>query len=148
MVRTVYISFLIQSTVYFWHINPCRYMCQINTDPMRSKKGYLQVVGMFGFHFWQEIKITIPNFADEIFIKRLNIVFKSINKYRLQSKIIHQPFFFSFSVPPLIVESSTSNDMVVREGSNVTLICKARGYPEPYVISHLNELFTKLLPFN
>lgn len=23
--------------------------------------------------------------------------------------------------------------MVVREGSNVTLVCKARGYPEPYV---------------
>lgn len=27
----------------------------------------------------------------------------------------------------------TSNDMVVREGTNVTLMCKARGYPEPYV---------------
>lgn len=24
--------------------------------------------------------------------------------------------------------------MVVREGSNVTLVCKARGYPEPYVM--------------
>lgn len=33
----------------------------------------------------------------------------------------------------MIVESSTSNDMVVREGSNVTLVCKAKGYPEPYV---------------
>ncbi|XP_037882267.1 uncharacterized protein LOC119633102 isoform X1 [Glossina fuscipes] len=57
------------------------YMCQVNTDPMRSRKGYLQVV-----------------------------------------------------VPPLIVETMTSNDMVVREGLNVTLMCKARGYPEPYVM--------------
>lgn len=24
--------------------------------------------------------------------------------------------------------------MVVREGTNVTLMCKARGYPEPYVM--------------
>jgi hypothetical protein len=22
-------------------------MCQVNTDPMRSRKGYLQVVGMY-----------------------------------------------------------------------------------------------------
>ncbi|XP_031623128.1 lachesin-like [Contarinia nasturtii] len=57
------------------------YMCQINTDPMRSRKGYLQVV-----------------------------------------------------VPPIIVESHTSNDMVVREGSNVSLVCRAKGYPEPYVM--------------
>ncbi|CRK94267.1 CLUMA_CG007782, isoform A [Clunio marinus] len=57
------------------------YMCQVNTDPMRSRKGYLQVV-----------------------------------------------------VPPVIVESMTSNDMVVREGTNVTLTCKAKGFPEPYVM--------------
>ncbi|XP_067625226.1 uncharacterized protein DIP-kappa [Eurosta solidaginis] len=57
------------------------YMCQVNTDPMRSQKGYLQVV-----------------------------------------------------VPPIIMESMTSNDMVVREGLNVTLVCKARGYPDPYVM--------------
>ncbi|XP_055644447.1 lachesin isoform X2 [Toxorhynchites rutilus septentrionalis] len=57
------------------------YMCQVNTDPMRSRKGYLQVV-----------------------------------------------------VPPAIVESLTSNDMVVREGTNVTLACKAKGFPDPYVM--------------
>lgn len=28
----------------------------------------------------------------------------------------------------------TSNDMVVREGTNVTLTCKAKGFPEPYVM--------------
>ncbi|XP_034192549.2 neurotrimin isoform X3 [Osmia lignaria lignaria] len=57
------------------------YMCQVNTDPMRSRQGYLQVV-----------------------------------------------------VPPSINTKETSTDMVVREGSNVTLTCKATGYPEPYVM--------------
>ncbi|XP_050428985.1 lachesin-like isoform X2 [Adelges cooleyi] len=57
------------------------YMCQVNTDPMRSRQGYLQVV-----------------------------------------------------VPPSIVDKETSTDMVVREASNATLICKASGYPEPYVM--------------
>ncbi|KAJ8682158.1 hypothetical protein QAD02_017950, partial [Eretmocerus hayati] len=57
------------------------YMCQVNTDPMRSRQGYLQVV-----------------------------------------------------VPPSFVTKETSNDMVVREASNVTLTCKATGYPEPYVM--------------
>lgn len=37
-------------------------------------------------------------------------------------------------MPPSIVESLTSNDMVVREGTNVTLTCKAKGFPEPYVM--------------
>lgn len=42
--------------------------------------------------------------------------------------------FCIFAVPPSIIESQTSNDMVVREGTNVTLMCKANGYPEPYVM--------------
>ncbi|XP_032666587.1 lachesin-like isoform X2 [Odontomachus brunneus] len=57
------------------------YMCQVNTDPMRSRQGYIQVV-----------------------------------------------------VPPSIITKETSTDMVVREASNVTLTCKATGFPEPYVM--------------
>ncbi|CAH2040507.1 unnamed protein product, partial [Iphiclides podalirius] len=57
------------------------YMCQVNTDPMRSRKGYLQVV-----------------------------------------------------VPPMIIDNMTSTDMVVREGINVTMYCRATGHPEPYVM--------------
>ncbi|CAH2040511.1 unnamed protein product, partial [Iphiclides podalirius] len=57
------------------------YMCQVNTDPMRSRKGYLQVV-----------------------------------------------------VPPSIIDNMTSTDMVIREGNDVTLVCRASGYPEPYVM--------------
>ncbi|XP_045767883.1 lachesin-like isoform X3 [Maniola jurtina] len=57
------------------------YMCQVNTDPMRFRKGYLQVV-----------------------------------------------------VPPSIIDNMTSTDMVVREATDVTLVCRASGYPEPYVM--------------
>ncbi|XP_058126616.1 neurotrimin-like [Anopheles ziemanni] len=56
------------------------YMCQINTDPMKSQMGYLNVV-----------------------------------------------------VPPDILDYPTSQDMVVQEGSNVTLTCAATGVPEPTV---------------
>ncbi|GAB6026375.1 hypothetical protein CHUAL_012578 [Chamberlinius hualienensis] len=55
------------------------YMCQINTTPMKSQVGYLEV-----------------------------------------------------NVPPDILDQESSPSTVkVREGSNVSLICKASGYPEP-----------------
>lgn len=38
------------------------------------------------------------------------------------------------TVPPSIIDNMTSTDMVVREGSDVTLVCRASGYPEPYVM--------------
>jgi len=41
---------------------------------------------------------------------------------------------FWFQVPPSIIDKETSTDMVVREANNATLICKAAGYPEPYVM--------------
>ncbi|XP_028044529.1 lachesin isoform X2 [Monomorium pharaonis] len=56
------------------------YMCQINTDPMKSQIGYLEVV-----------------------------------------------------VPPDILDYPTSTDMVVREGSNVSLRCEATGSPMPNI---------------
>ncbi|XP_078034227.1 limbic system-associated membrane protein [Augochlora pura] len=71
---------------WFLHIREVReddmgwYMCQINTDPMKSQTGYLEVV-----------------------------------------------------VPPDILDYETSTDMVVKEGSNVTLRCAAKGSPEPTI---------------
>ncbi|EEC18113.1 lachesin, putative, partial [Ixodes scapularis] len=56
------------------------YMCQVNTVPMRSQVGYLDVL-----------------------------------------------------VPPDIVGSESSSDVLVREGSNVTLVCRAKGYPAPRI---------------
>lgn len=37
------------------------------------------------------------------------------------------------AVPPDILDYPTSTDMVVREGSNVTLRCAASGSPEPVI---------------
>lgn len=34
----------------------------------------------------------------------------------------------------MIIDNMTSTDMVVREGTNVTMVCRAMGYPEPYVM--------------
>ncbi|XP_076356551.1 lachesin-like isoform X2 [Tachypleus tridentatus] len=56
------------------------YMCQINTVPMKSQVGYLDVV-----------------------------------------------------VPPEIIGSESSTDLLVREGINVTLKCIAKGYPVPVI---------------
>ncbi|XP_058810812.1 neurotrimin-like [Phymastichus coffea] len=71
---------------WFLHIKEVKetdrgwYMCQINTDPMKSQIGYLDVV-----------------------------------------------------VPPDIIDYQTSTDMVVREGTNVTLRCAATGSPAPTI---------------
>jgi Immunoglobulin domain len=40
---------------------------------------------------------------------------------------------FHSPVPPDILDYPTSTDMVVREGSNVTLKCAARGSPTPNI---------------
>ncbi|KAL1508978.1 hypothetical protein ABEB36_003789 [Hypothenemus hampei] len=71
---------------WYLHIRDVRqsdkgwYMCQINTDPMKSQVGYLDVV-----------------------------------------------------VPPDILDYPTSTDMVVPEGSNVSLQCSGTGAPEPTI---------------
>lgn len=38
-----------------------------------------------------------------------------------------------FTVPPDILDYPTSTDMVVDEGSNVSLQCIAKGSPEPFI---------------
>ncbi|XP_022257736.1 limbic system-associated membrane protein-like, partial [Limulus polyphemus] len=56
------------------------YMCQINTVPMKSQVGFLDVV-----------------------------------------------------VPPEILGAESSSDVLVREGFNVTLTCRTKGYPTPKI---------------
>lgn len=56
-------------------------------------------------------------------------------------KLTH--FLFVFTVPPKII--NLSRDIVVNEGSNVTLMCQASGKPEPSIswklISSSGNLF-------
>lgn len=42
--------------------------------------------------------------------------------------------FFFFLVPPKVIDEESSMDLVVKEGSDMLLQCKARGYPEPYIM--------------
>ncbi|XP_074027742.1 neurotrimin isoform X2 [Leptinotarsa decemlineata] len=79
-----------EQNIWHLHIREVResdqgwYMCQINTDPMKSQVGYLTVVD-------------------------------------------------SSAVPPDILDYPTSTDMIVDEGSNVSLQCIAKGSPEPAI---------------
>lgn len=85
------------------------YMCQINTDPMKSQVGYLDVVGKKS-HLYYLIEII-----------------QTSNDYKLCNILI------SFSVPPDILDYPTSTDMVVQENSNVSLTCAASGSPTPRI---------------
>lgn len=38
------------------------------------------------------------------------------------------------SVPPKVIEEESSMDLIVKEGSDMVLQCKAQGYPEPYIM--------------
>lgn len=38
-----------------------------------------------------------------------------------------------FAVPPNIIDEETSGDILVRDGDSVSLVCTARGYPEPKI---------------
>ncbi|KAK2583266.1 hypothetical protein KPH14_009276 [Odynerus spinipes] len=42
--------------------------------------------------------------------------------------------YLQVHVPPSIIDKDTSTDMVVREATNVTLTCKAKGYPTPFIL--------------
>lgn len=41
-------------------------------------------------------------------------------------------------VPPDIIDHESSNDVMAREGENVTLKCKARGHPDPEIEVHFS----------
>ncbi|GFY51037.1 hypothetical protein TNIN_311371, partial [Trichonephila inaurata madagascariensis] len=40
-------------------------------------------------------------------------------------------FFLGLNFPPYIIEELSSSDLIAREGTNVTLNCASKGYPEP-----------------
>lgn len=48
------------------------YMCQVNTDPMRSRKGYLQVVGKY---YYLTIQLQKLKKFNSIYCYRVHILF-------------------------------------------------------------------------
>lgn len=52
------------------------------------------------------------------------------NTFRMKNLIF---FNFSLTVPPTIDDSLSSSDVIVREGSNITLKCRAHGSPTPTI---------------
>lgn len=56
-----------------------------------------------------------------------------IKTFSTHYKIFFTFFTLSLKVPPDILDYPTSTDMVVKEGSNVTLKCAATGSPTPVI---------------
>lgn len=80
-------------------------MCQVNTNPMISQVGYLQVVGEY------------INICELICIFFMNILFTN------------------WTVPPNILDiESTPSSVAVRENQNINMTCKADGFPAPKII--------------
>ncbi|KDR17303.1 hypothetical protein L798_08502, partial [Zootermopsis nevadensis] len=172
---------------WFLHIREMKesdrgwYMCQINTDPMKSQIGYLEVVekgkmseregpkegnikdlGKQGklrirhrrglmlrfthiscFYWWCQIHFCLSPAPHSLRITRKKP--RNTNYYRLESQYYSRPLppdticlqvaasFRSLGLPPDILDYPTSTDMVVREGTNVTLRCAATGSPQPSI---------------
>ncbi|XP_074597455.1 lachesin-like [Brevipalpus obovatus] len=47
--------------------------------------------------------------------------------------MMYQIAYLDVVVPPVIIPSETSTDVMSRENNNATLVCRAKGYPEPKV---------------
>ncbi|OTF71230.1 Immunoglobulin I-set domain containing protein [Euroglyphus maynei] len=65
-----------------------------------------------------------------------NVQFSDRGGYMCQVNtvpLLKQIGYLNVVVPPDIIDHESSNDVLVREGDNVTLKCKARGYPEPII---------------
>uniref|UniRef100_A0A2A4K2A6 Ig-like domain-containing protein n=1 Tax=Heliothis virescens TaxID=7102 RepID=A0A2A4K2A6_HELVI len=135
------------------------YMCQVNTDPMRSRKGYLQVVV-------PPVIIDNMTSTDMVVREGTNVTMvcratgypepyvmwrredgqefncngeREVDRGWYMCQVNTDPMrsrkgYLQVVVPPVIIDNMTSTDMVVREGTNVTMVCRATGYPEPYVM--------------
>ena len=85
-----------------------RYLCQINTAQAKTQSAYLNVVG---------IKLLLFARKTERCVMYKVALLVSLPKI----------------VPPTIEDSTSSSDVIVREGSDLTLTCQARGSPTPSV---------------
>ncbi|KAJ3628424.1 hypothetical protein MTP99_015728 [Tenebrio molitor] len=124
---------------WYLHIRDVResdrgwYMCQINTDPMKSQIGYLDVVVPPDI-------LDYPTSTDMVVREGSNVSLRCAATGSPEPTIAWRreggeaiPLGNGQEVPPDILDYPTSTDMVVREGSNVSLRCAATGSPEPTI---------------
>lgn len=79
------------------------YMCQINTDPMESQVGYLEVTGTVFFKRRRQLSILI------------------LSNYQLSTE------------PPSFNDDECNGDVTVKEGQSANFICSANGFPRPII---------------
>lgn len=110
------------------------YMCQVNTNPMISQVGYLQVVGKSCFKI---VKRSLEK-ASFVFERLLWIKWRIKNHYWFIDRSFESLRLFNyfiFAVPPNIIDSeSTPSSVAVRENQNINISCKAEGFPIPKII--------------
>ncbi|KYM99871.1 Protein CEPU-1 [Cyphomyrmex costatus] len=138
---------------WFLHIREVResdrgwYMCQINTDPMKSQIGYLEVKQMqrslFKYYAYYKVMSYLHTEAGQI--RNINVFAFSLEGNhpdetgptdRLPPSVTDATFDSHVGepyMPPDILDYDTSTDMVVMEGRNVTLRCAATGSPAPNI---------------
>ncbi|KAG5676523.1 hypothetical protein PVAND_006352 [Polypedilum vanderplanki] len=83
-------------------------------------------------------RMTVSHVENRAWVLRIRDV-KETDKGWYMCQINTDPMknqvgYLNVVVPPDILDYPTSTDMVVREGSNVTLKCAARGSPQPTII--------------
>uniref|UniRef100_A0A1B0CCX4 Putative lachesin n=1 Tax=Lutzomyia longipalpis TaxID=7200 RepID=A0A1B0CCX4_LUTLO len=82
------------------------YMCQVNTNPMISQVGYLQVVGD-----------------------------GNQNEFSVSIVYVCYVVVFPLTVPPNILDiESTPSSVAVRENQSINMTCRADGFPTPKII--------------
>ncbi|ETN61465.1 hypothetical protein AND_006874 [Anopheles darlingi] len=92
-----------------------RYMCQINTVTAKTQFGYLHVHDNAG----DTLRMILTHSSRRITSGFTNFLDHSDRDAN--------------GVPPNIDDSVSSSDVIVREGANVTLRCKATGSPPPSI---------------
>ncbi|GBP27499.1 hypothetical protein EVAR_14320_1 [Eumeta japonica] len=146
---------------WFLHIRELResdrgwYMCQINTDPMKSQLGYLDVVDRSLYrksetgHTNLLLRHTLPQpfnsiegFAPEVLQsgpRELGLLAIFITIAMAASGTDGLKFSLrrrhsSKGIPPDILDRGTSTDQTVHEGASLSLTCAAAGSPHPQIL--------------
>lgn len=106
------------------------YMCQVNTDPMKSQVRFIFPKSFGDYNvlspIWQSV--VYINFID-------HCITNIVNFYAFRLALFFQSGYLDVVVPPDILNHPTHNleEGVSTEGGSIALECSAIGVPEPKV---------------